>query len=444
MKIEDQKNKLFHKCKNFAVAAHLTFAAVIAACLPARAVSFNFTYQPGSITQEQIEGIELAGNIWSSYLQNSGVEVNVHFEMTSGLLTSGKLAGATPYIKKINYDKLKLGLAADGTANINLLPTSNEDSNYYSVILQDGSVDSSYYEVLQTTANSKALGNDLSEDTSGLDLYIQLESSANWSYDYVNSNTPNDKYDFVSVVLHELGHGLGFVSGIDTQTSQLTLPTTLDMFRYSSYSASQGAIDYAVGGNKYFSSDGGQTQTGEFATGVDTILGGDGDQGSHWKVSSQAYLGIMSSTIQQGETRQISALDLTTFDYIGWDVNYEAQLDLSALQQNAANKANNVWGNSNYILDRSSETESMIEESGIYEIRYNSGSFSSGGFSFWQQIEGESSKTLLTGENAIEGGYSTLLEQEYQTATTQEPNIIVGLGIVGLFGWLRRRNRILT
>ncbi|MCJ8278590.1 MAG: hypothetical protein MJK14_01225 [Rivularia sp. ALOHA_DT_140] len=46
--------------------------------LPAAAVSFNFSYQSGSITKKQIEGVELAGNIWSSYLQDSNVEVNSH------------------------------------------------------------------------------------------------------------------------------------------------------------------------------------------------------------------------------------------------------------------------------------------------------------------------------------------------------------------------------
>ena len=387
MKIEHQKNKFFHKCKTLTALAPLTFAAVIAASLPAQAVSFNFSYQPGSVTKKQIEAVELAGSIWSSYLQDSDVEVNVHFEMTSGVLPYGKLGGATPYIVKMNYDKYKQGLAADGTANVNLLPTSNQGNDKYSVRLQNGSVDGSYQELLQTTANNKALGNDISGDASGLDLYIQLESSVNWSYNYVNGNTPNNKYDFVSVVLHELGHGLGFVSGIDAQTSQLALPTALDMFRYSNQSANQGAIDYAVGGSKYFSTNGGQTQTGEFSTGVDTSLGGDGDQASHWKANAQPYLGIMSSTIQKGETRQVSALDLTAFDYIGWDVNHSAQLNLSALQQNAKNKANYIWGNSNYITDRSSDVQSMIDESGIYNWCWEEdlGCWPWGGF--WQEAE---------------------------------------------------------
>ncbi|MEO0967318.1 MAG: NF038122 family metalloprotease [Cyanobacteria bacterium J06639_18] len=487
------KKKLFHNYKNLVVASPLTFLAFIATCFPARAVSFNFSYQPDSITQKQIEGVELAGNIWSSYLQNSDVEVNVHFEMTNGFLPAGKLGGATPYMKKMNYDKLKLGLAADGTADVSLLPTSKQGSDKYSVMLQDGSIDDSYYEVLQTTANNKALGNDLSGDASGLDIYIQLESSVNWSFNYVDDNTPSDRYDFVSVVLHELGHGLGFVSGVDTQTTQLALPTTLDIFRYSSESASKGAIDYSVGGTKYFSTDGGETQIGEFATGVDTSLGGDGDQASHWKATSgnnnpacraeyfstnsrqiqtgdfltgvdtnlgsygeqvsqwgpntktnkgnkeADYLGIMSSTIQRGETRHISELDLTAFDYIGWDVNYDAQLNLYDLQQDAENKAKNIWGNDDYILDRSSDVESMIKESGIYEINYNFAGNSSRGFSFWQS-QNQDDRTVTPNQKTNECNIPP--EEEHKPATTPEPNIIAGLGIVGIFGFLRRRKTL--
>ncbi|MDJ0774953.1 MAG: NF038122 family metalloprotease [Mastigocoleus sp. MO_167.B18] len=376
MRLKHKKDQLFYKCKNLVIAAPLTLAAIISASLPAQALSFNFSYQTGgttidtgtgrtyqasSLSNDQIKGVELAGLIWSSYLQDANVNVNVHFAMTN-LATqhTGKLGGATPYIVKMNYDKLKLGLAADGTADISKLPTSSLGvGEYYSVMEQGNNVDNSYYEVMQTTANNKALGNDISGTASGLDLFIQLDDSVNWSYNYANQTIANNKYDFVSVVLHEIGHGLGFTSGIDAQSGNMPLPTNLDMFRYSHQSRDQGAIDYRIGGNKYFSTDGGYNEIGRFSTG--TGSGGDGNQASHWKQNGSNYLGIMSPLLQAGDIGEITELDLKAFDYIGWDVNYAAQLNLSALAQTAATNTNNAS-----ILERSSDVEGMITASGVY------------------------------------------------------------------------------
>jgi hypothetical protein len=377
----------------------LALAAVIATGFPAQAVIFNFTYQPG-VTRQQIESVELAGNIWSSYLKDTNVVVNVHFEMSTGVLAAGKLGGSTPAIKKINYDKFKVGLAADGTANINLMPTSNQGQDKYSVRLQNGSINSSYYELLTTTANNKALGNDTSGTASGLDAHIQLEKLTNWSYNYAGGTIAPNQYDFTSVVLHELGHSLGFISGIDA-LSNLALPSALDMFRYSSQSASQKAIDFTVGGTKYLSTNGGQSafsvteninnttvvRTAQFSTGENISLGGDGDQASHWKVNTQPYLGIMSSTIKSGEIRKISKFDLTAFDYIGWQVNNSATLNLPALLTNAKTKAQTILGSqSNYIYDRYDNVEDMMVESGIYNWKWGS---------YWQTADSNQSQQVL-------------------------------------------------
>ncbi|MGH1394590.1 MAG: NF038122 family metalloprotease [Trichormus sp.] len=368
----------------------LALAALIVADIPAQAVTFNFTYQPG-ITQEQIAAVELAGNIWSVYLQDIDVVVNIHVEMTEGVLAEGKLGGATPAIQKINYDKFKEGLGADGTANIHQLPTSINSSDRYRTRLAGGIINSSNYELLTTTANNKALGNDLSGDASGLDAYIQLEKSVNWSYRYAGGKVDENQYDFVGVAIHEIGHTLGFISGIDALDG-LALPTALDMFRYSTDSARQRAIDYTVGGTKYFSINGGQnpfnfTQIelniptvyqALFSTGENTLLGGDGEQASHWKRNSQPYLGIMSSTISMGGIRKISRLDLTALDYIGWQVDYSPIINLLTLSMNAQSKAQQIWdsqfdGNTNNdaIRDRSSDVQQMMQKSGIYNWGWN-------------------------------------------------------------------------
>jgi PEP-CTERM motif len=357
-----------------------TLAGVLASSTSALAVTFNFSYQPGT-TQEQIQAVELAGNIWSSYLQDTNVVLNIHLAMTNSVLPNNKLGGAIPALKKINYDKFKLGLAADGTANINLLPTSSQASNKYVVKLQNGSINSNFYELIQTTANNKALGNDISGNASGLDGYIQLEQSANWSYNYAGGTIGQNQYDFVSVVLHELGHNLGFISGVDL-LSNLALPSALDIFRYSTQSASQGAIDLGVGSNSYFSMNGGATNLGNFATGVNTSLGGDGYQASHWKINNNNSLGIMSPLLVAGQIKSISTLDLQAMDVIGWNVNHSAQLNMNTLLQNAQTKASNAL-----IANRTSDVEEMMETSGIYDMGGSSwcNSIINPGCSWWQQ-----------------------------------------------------------
>src|SRR5574341_1296844 len=57
------------------------------------------------------------------------------------------------------------------------------------------------------TAN-KLTGSDL--DPTDYDIRARFSSTFTDWYFGTDGNTPSDKWDFVSVVLHELGHGLGF------------------------------------------------------------------------------------------------------------------------------------------------------------------------------------------------------------------------------------------
>ncbi|MCB0032643.1 MAG: hypothetical protein KDE51_01375, partial [Anaerolineales bacterium] len=62
-------------------------------------------------------------------------------------------------------------------------------------------------------ANSIA-GSDLNGSTS--EIGAQFNSTFDWYYG-TDGNTPGDKVDFVSVVLHEIGHGLGFSGSMIVQ-----------------------------------------------------------------------------------------------------------------------------------------------------------------------------------------------------------------------------------
>jgi hypothetical protein len=63
----------------------------------------------------------------------------------------------------------------------------------------------------------KIAGESLNEDLTG-DIELTINSSINW-YLGTDGQTPDQKYDLVTVALHEICHGLGFFDSMDTDES---------------------------------------------------------------------------------------------------------------------------------------------------------------------------------------------------------------------------------
>ena len=132
--------------------------------------------------------IRFAANIWGSYLQSS-VPVRVHVdwrdEGDENLLAS---AGPSTIYR-----------AFEGAVN---------DDIWYPVALAEAI----------TGEELNAVGD--------ADINIVVNSTANWNYDTTGS-VPRNRIDLATVVLHELGHGLGFLSSIDS-TSDTTVSIGFD------------------------------------------------------------------------------------------------------------------------------------------------------------------------------------------------------------------------
>jgi hypothetical protein len=298
------------------------------AAVPTWGVTFNLIPEPGT-PQFAIDGFAAAANRWSSVLGDN-VTVNVQIGFASlGQLVIGQ-AGSTfverTYTdvtaalgaRRISADDFSsyAGLQAGPSFNRLINRTSNNPNGPNSATPYVDTMD----RVGLTTANAKALG--LLAPGSSLDALIRFNSDFGFDFDPGNGIT-GGQFDFVGAATHELGHALGFVSGVDDiDTSGGAFPgdafssNLIDLFRFSTASigAGPGYTDYTADNRaKYFSLDGGNTQLALFANGT---VNGDGNQASHWK--DFLGIGIMDPTAFPGELLSISGNDRRAFDVLGY------------------------------------------------------------------------------------------------------------------------------
>ncbi len=317
-----------------------------AVCLgSAQALTINLN-DVGGVTAGSIAeaGFQEAAALWEGlFSDNVTVNIDVGFSsLGAGILGStGSTQGTVDYTSTRNALLADVTSVGDSIATSNLQGGSSFDTyfNFTSdnpngvgsatrYLDNDGGANNT--NVQMTLANARALGLFAATDST-VDATIQFNSD--FSFDFDGSNgIAAGFFDFVGVAAHEIGHALGFVSGVDVLDYNAAnvgffnddefRSTTLDLFRYSELSAGAGVLDGSVdGSDRYFSIDGGSTNLAFFSEGRNL---GDGNQASHWR--DNLGIGIMDPTAAPGEFLSISSLDLLAFDVIGWDFNSQAPI----------------------------------------------------------------------------------------------------------------------
>ena len=287
-------------------------------------------------------GFTTAGNIWAGYFCDD-ITVNINIDYPS--MGANILGSASNQTLGYYYADVRTALQLDQTSADDFLAASNLPAGpNLSFLTNDASTGVLVVDANDTgnnaaldvpRANAKALGftftygeGIIAANDATLDASISFSSDFAWDFDRSNGISPGT-YDFVGVAIHELGHAMGFVSGVDTVdvfSAPYGYPVDLDPYRvftvldlYRRGARIGGGLDFAADGtgsdNPYFSLDGGATALGTFSTGS---YNGDGSQASHWK--DNLGLGILDPTFDFGELGIVSALDVRAFDAIGYDL----------------------------------------------------------------------------------------------------------------------------
>ena len=318
-----------------AICACITFVAVPVA---QAGLHFNFT-SSSPVSTEVNQAFVEAGQRWSSLFSND-IDVNVTIGFRS--LSPGVVGQTSFRYDLATYADVASALKnparpLPGQQSAQSLPSGdismllnrtaqNPDGAFSSKPYLDKNGSANNTTLYYTTANGKALGL-LSPHGTRNDATIEFNSDFKFDFN-PKDGVDADKRDFVGAAAHELGHALGFVSGVDDldeadrpDEDVEGLMTPLDLFRFShrSTQVQPGLRDWSDDSEaKYLSVDGGKTVLGNFATGSRF---GDGDQASHWKeaVVGGVPVGIMNPSLMSGTAEVITNADLLAFTAIGYN-----------------------------------------------------------------------------------------------------------------------------
>jgi hypothetical protein len=374
----------------------LAFLFLAAAPVEAGLV-FDVDYSPGVLMSPKaagiMAGVAAATSTWSSIFHDS-ITVTVKVEMDSEAMDVDLGTSPFTFAAAINsyemqpYSSVKAAMIGDAkspedAAAVGLL----QPGPYLEALTHDTSLspldlgpgvpspeirigssavgitgpkaEATWNSVLKVTrANSKALGLPVTSDGEH-DIRLVLNDESVPVYDVDRSDGIGPmKFDFQAIATHEIGHGMGFLSGVDDvdyagiggappmaapdnplDLSDEAIFSVLDLFRTSPATRPPGidppqpatgfVLDWRFGPpsgffgpSPFFSLDPSAIDPAmklPFATGAEN---GDGYQASHWAVLPGPIppIGLMTADLSPATILDVSGADVLAFDAIGWDL----------------------------------------------------------------------------------------------------------------------------
>jgi PEP-CTERM motif len=370
--------------------------ATIAMSAPASAANIILRDTTGSFAAQGARGqaalfaFQKAANYWNTVLKN---DVTINLEIGFAALRPGVLGstGSSQQDALVSdvYRQLRTTgtTALDRVAAANLFPLNPDGSLKFrtnapiapannggivgggaqgNVTFLDNNNSFNNNVLSANTANLKALGiavdfNNPNTTFGCSTTFSQADGcvtfSSNFDFDFDPTDGIRDgAFDFTGIAIHEIGHALGFVSGVDTydfvagnaafnrfQLDNFSIFSVFDLFRYgNAFDPATGARLLQLSANRpaFFSINGstpynfGVPALAEFANLSTGRFVGDGQQASHFKDNaafldddgvcfiSSRQIGILDPTAVPCEVLTVTSNDLAVFDAIGYNLDF--------------------------------------------------------------------------------------------------------------------------
>jgi hypothetical protein len=243
------------------------------------------------------------------------ININCSFQP----MGSGILGGTSSSYRSATWASTRTQMVGDMDASDTLhafLPTGTTIPVRYAA----GTGTTNETRVFFTYANWRAVDG----TQTGTAASMTFNTQFTWDYDPSNGITPGT-YSFVDVVIHEVGHAMGFTSGVDFRTNDMEC---LDIFRFQRTDSTPAAdwnpdttAEFQVRARLVRYNGPEDNHNSDLISAEYRMADGSPYQGSHFREQA-ANIGIMDPAFASGQTyypTYYSAADLAMFDVIGYD-----------------------------------------------------------------------------------------------------------------------------